>query len=102
MHVIAHALAAMIAHKLEHYLTIFLLVVIVDFILLLYYHTHSYVDYFKGGSIVKNVENMYYGIVRMSNKNIKALATCGCRCFGTSDSEQIQNMSYNVASNNYA
>lgn len=51
---------------------------------------------------MKIAGEMYYGIIRMSNKNVKALSRCVCRCFGLDDAAQIENMGYNVASSNYA
>lgn len=51
---------------------------------------------------MKNASSMYYGIIRMSNNNVKALSRCACKCFGLNDDDQIENMGYNVALRNYA
>ncbi len=51
---------------------------------------------------MENATSMYYGIVRTSNRNTQALASCICRCFGTSDDDQKRSMRYNLTSYNYA
>jgi len=51
---------------------------------------------------MKNVDEKYFGILRMSNACVKGLSSCYCNCFGTDDESQMRNYRFNIASNTYA